>query len=61
MEETTAAIKQSCEHQKKGITTIYSSNSKPGTGRAFQKRCNEKTSKDCRINKVDMKPQKFLI
>ena len=46
MEETTAAIKQSCEDQKKGITTFIEVilNQELGEFISFQKRCYEKTN-----------------
>ena len=43
MEETTAAIKQSCEDQKKGITTFIEVILNQELGEPFQKRCYEKT------------------
>ncbi len=60
MEETTAAIKQSCEDQKKGITTFIEVILNQELGEPFRRDAMKKPVKVAGINKDDMKPQKSL-
>jgi sulfoacetaldehyde acetyltransferase len=60
MEETTAAIKQSCEDQKKGITTFIEVILNQELGEPFRRDAMKKPVKVAGINKNDMKPQKSL-
>jgi len=60
MEETTAAIKQSCEDQKKGITTFIEVILNQELGEPFRRDAMKKPVKVAGINKSDMKPQKSL-
>jgi len=60
MEETTKAIKQSCEDQKKGITTFIEVILNQELGEPFRRDAMKKPVKVAGINKVDMKPQKSL-
>ena len=61
MEETTAAIKQSCEDQKKGITTFIEIILNQELGEPFRRDAMKKPVEVAGINKKDMKPQKSLI
>ncbi len=61
MEETTKAIKQSCEEQKKGITTFIEVILNQELGEPFRRDAMKKPVKVAGINKGDMKPQKSLI
>ena len=61
MEETTKAIKQSCEDQKKGITTFIEVILNQELGEPFRRDAMEKPVKVAGINKEDMKKQKGLI
>ena len=61
MEETTNAIKQSCEDQKKGITTFIEVILNQELGEPFRRDAMKKPVKVAGINKKDMKPQKLLI
>ena len=60
MEETTNAIKQSCEDQKKGITTFIEVILNQELGEPFRRDAMKKPVKVAGINKKDMKPQKSL-
>ena len=60
MEETTLAIKQSCEDQKKGITTFIEVILNQELGEPFRRDAMKKPVKVAGINKSDMKPQKSL-
>ena len=60
MEETTAAIKQSCEDQEKGITTFIEVILNQELGEPFRRDAMKKPVKVAGINKADMKPQKSL-
>ena len=60
MEETTKAIKQSCEDQKKGITTFIEVILNQELGEPFRRDAMKKPLKVAGINKSDMKPQKGL-
>ena len=60
MEETTKAIKQSCEDQKKGITTFIEVILNQELGEPFRRDAMKKPIKVAGINKNDMKPQKGL-
>ena len=60
MEETTAAIKQSCEDQKKGITTFIEVILNQELGEPFRRDAMKKPVKVAGINRDDMKPQKSL-
>ncbi len=60
MEETTKAIKQSCEDQKKGITTFIEVILNQELGEPFRRDAMKKPVKVAGINKEDMKPQKAL-
>jgi len=61
MEETTNAIKQSCEDQKKGITTFIEVILNQELGEPFRRDAMKKPVKVAGIDKSDMKPQKSLI
>ncbi len=60
MEETTQAIKQSCEDQKKGITTFIEIILNQELGEPFRRDAMKKPVEVAGINKKDMKPQKGL-
>ena len=60
MEETTAAIKQSCEDQKKGITTFIEVILNQELGEPFRRDAMKKPVKVAGIKKEDMQPQKNL-
>ena len=60
MEDTTKAIKQSCEDQKKGITTFIEVILNQELGEPFRRDAMKKPVKVAGINKSDMKPQKGL-
>ncbi len=61
MEETTNAIKDSCEDQKKGITTFVEIILNQELGEPFRRDAMKKPVKVAGINKGDMKPQKSII
>ena len=61
MEETTAAIKQSCEDQKQGITTFIEVILNQELGEPFRRDAMKKPVKVAGIKKEDMKPQKSLV
>jgi len=61
MEETTTAIKQSCEDQKKGITTFIEVILNQELGEPFRRDAMKKPVKVAGINKSDMRHQKSLI
>jgi sulfoacetaldehyde acetyltransferase len=61
MEETTMAIKQSCEDQKKGITTFIEVILNQELGEPFRRDAMKKPVKIAGIKKEDMKPQKSLV
>jgi len=61
MEETTAAIKQSCEDQKKGITTFIEVILNQELGEPFRRDAMKAPVKVAGINKADMKKQPSLI
>ena len=61
MEETTKALKQSCEDQKKGITTFIEVILNQELGEPFRRDAMKKPVKVSGINKDDMKPQKSPI
>ena len=60
MEETSKAIKQSCEDQKKGITTFIEVILNQELGEPFRRDAMKKPVKVAGINKSDMRPQKSL-
>ncbi len=60
MEETTAAIKQSCEDQKKGITTFIEVILNQELGEPFRRDAMKKPVRVAGINKEDMKKQPSL-
>ncbi|OUW60320.1 MAG: sulfoacetaldehyde acetyltransferase [Candidatus Pelagibacter sp. TMED203] len=60
MEETTAAIKQSCEDQKKGITTFIEIILNQELGEPFRRDAMKKPVEVAGISKKDMKPQKSI-
>jgi sulfoacetaldehyde acetyltransferase len=60
MEETTKAIKQSCEDQKKGITTFIEVILNQELGEPFRRDAMKKPVTVAGIKKEDMKPQKSL-
>ena len=60
MEETTAAIKQSCEDQKKGITTVIEVILNQELGAPCRRDEMKKQVKVAGINKADMKKQPAL-
>ena len=57
MEETTKAIKQSCEDQKQGITTFIEVILNQELGEPFRRDAMKKPVKVAGIKKEDMKPQ----
>ena len=61
MEETTAAIKQSCEDQKQGITTFIEVILNQELGEPFRRDAMKKPVSVAGIKKEDMKPQKSLV
>ena len=61
MEETTKAIKNSCEDQKKGITTFIEVILNQELGEPFRRDAMKKPVKVAGIKKEDMRPQKSLI
>jgi len=61
MEETTKAIKQSCEDQKKGITTFIEIILNQELGEPFRRDAMKKPVKVAGISKNDMRPQKSLV
>ncbi len=61
MEETTAAIKQSCEDQKQGITTFIEVILNQELGEPFRRDAMKKPVRVAGIKKEDMKPQKSLV
>ncbi len=60
MEETTKAIKQSCEDQKKGITTFIEVILNQELGEPFRRDAMKKPVKVAGIKKEDMRPQKSI-
>ncbi len=60
MQETTEAIKKSCEDQKKGITTFIEVILNQELGEPFRRDAMKKPVRVAGINKKDMKPQKSL-
>ena len=60
MEETTKAIKKSCEDQNKGITTFIEVILNQELGEPFRRDAMKKPVRIAGINKSDMKPQKPL-
>ena len=60
MEETTKAIKQSCEDQKKGMTTFIEVILNQELGEPFRRDAMKKPVRVAGIKKEDMKPQKGL-
>jgi len=60
MEETTKAIKQSCEDQKQGITTFIEVILNQELGEPFRRDAMKKPVQVAGIDKNDMKPQKPL-
>ena len=60
MEETTKAIKQSCEDQKKGITTFIEVILNQELGEPFRRDAMKKPVRVAGIKKTDMKSQKGL-
>ena len=60
MEETTKAVKQSCEDQKKGITTFIEVILNQELGEPFRRDAMKKPVRVAGIKKEDMKPQKGL-
>ena len=61
MEETTTAIKQSCEDQKKGITTFIEVILNQELGEPFRRDAMKKPVKIAGIQKKDMKKQTSLV
>jgi sulfoacetaldehyde acetyltransferase len=61
MDETTKAIKQSCEDQKKGITTFIEIILNQELGEPFRRDAMKKPVKVAGINKDDMIPQKVKL
>ena len=61
MEETTNAIKESCENQKKGITTFIEVILNQELGEPFRRDAMKKPVRVAGINKEDMKKQSSLI
>ena len=61
MKETTKSIKQSCEDQKKGITTFIEIILNQELGEPFRRDAMKKPVRVAGINKGDMKPQKILM
>ena len=60
MKETTNAIKESCEDQKKGITTFIEVILNQELGEPFRRDAMKKPVKVAGINKSDMRPQKGI-
>ena len=60
MEETTKSIKQSCEDQKKGITTFIEVMLNQELGEPFRRDAMKKPVRVAGIKKTDMKTQKSL-
>ncbi len=60
MEETTKAIKQSCEDQKEGITTFIEVILNQELGEPFRRDAMKKPVQVAGIKKDDMKPQKII-
>ncbi len=60
MEETTKAIKQSCEDQKKGITTFIEVILNQELGEPFRRDAMKKPVRVAGIKKEDMRPQKSI-
>ena len=60
MEETTEAIKKSCEDQKQGITTFIEVILNQELGEPFRRDAMKKPVQVAGIDKDDMKPQKNL-
>jgi len=60
MEETTNAIKQSCEDQNKGVTTFIEVILNQELGEPFRRDAMKKPVKVAGIKKSDMRPQKDL-
>ncbi len=60
MEETTKALKQSCEDQKKGITTFIEVILNQELGEPFRRDAMKKPVRVAGIKKSDMQPQKGL-
>ena len=60
MDDTTRAIKQSCEDQKKGITTFIEVILNQELGEPFRRDAMKKPVQVAGINKNDMKPQKII-
>ena len=58
MEETTKAIKQSCEDQKKGFTTFIEIILNQELGEPFRRDAMKKPVKVAGISPKDMRPQK---
>jgi len=61
MEETTKAIKEGCENQKKGITTFVEVILNQELGEPFRRDAMKKPVQVAGISKSDMKPQKSLV
>ena len=61
MEETTKTIKQSCEDQKKGITTFIEVILNQELGEPFRRDAMKKPVQVAGIDKEDMNPQKSLV
>ncbi len=61
MEETTKAIKQSCEDQKNGVTTFIEVILNQELGEPFRRDAMKKPVKVAGINKSDMKTQKSTV
>ncbi len=61
MEETTKAIKEGCENQKKGITTFVEVVLNQELGEPFRRDAMKKPVQVAGISKSDMKPQKSLV
>ena len=61
MEETTEAIKQSCDDQKKGITTFIEVILNQELGEPFRRDAMKKPVQVAGIKKDDMKPQKIIV
>ena len=59
MEETTKAIKQSCEDQKQGITTFIEVILNQELGEPFRRDAMKKPVQVAGIDKNDMKPQNY--
>ncbi len=60
MEETTKAIKQSCEDQKKGVTTFIEVILNQELGEPFRRDAMKKPVRVAGIKKEDMRPQKSI-